>query len=399
MPASRPNLRLGAARPPVWPATEPADPRAAFARERADELTVGLEEELHLVDPRRLELARSAPHALERAAGDPRFAAELKESQLELVTRPHGEVGSLARELAGLRLRALELLADEALIVASGTHPFSARWDDVARGDRYAAIAHEYAWAVKGSVPAGLHVHVAVAGADRALALYNALRGYLPDLQALAANSPFLEGRDTGLAAVRPLVNATFLRSGVPPAFATWRELDEYVRWGVRGGMFPDASHLWWDLRLHLRHGTLELRATDVQTRVDDAAAVAAVFRALAAWLLDRLDAGERLHVPEPHRVAENARRAVRYGVRAEFADLATGEREPVRTRLLRLLDEAAPAAERLGSLAELTHARTLVAENGAERQRYVAARAGLHGLVGWLAEQTRESARDLLAA
>src|SRR5581483_4908140 len=192
------------------------------------------------------------------------------------------------------------------------THPFSARWDDVARGDRYAAIAHEYAWAVKGSVPAGLHVHVAVAGADRALALYNALRGYLPDLQALAANSPFLEGRDTGLAAVRPLVNATFLRSGVPPGFASWGELEDYVRWGARGGLFPDASHLWWDQRPHLRHGTLELRATDVQTRVDDAAAVAAVFQALAAWLLDRIDAGEPLAAPQPYRIAENARRAIR---------------------------------------------------------------------------------------
>ncbi len=399
MPASRPNPRLGAAAPPAWPAAEPADPQAAFARDRGDELTLGLEEEVHLVDPLELGLARGAPRALERAGGDPRFVAELKESQLELVTRPHRAAGPLARELAALRLRALALLEGEALIVASGTHPFSTRWDDLAQGDRYAAIAHEYGWAVQGSVPAGLHVHVAVAGADRALALYNALRGYLPDLQALAANSPFLEGRDTGLAAVRPLVNATFLRSGVPPGFATWGELEDYVRWGARGGLFPDASHLWWDLRPHLRHGTLELRATDVQTRVDDAAAVAAVFQALAAWLLDRIDAGEPLAAPQPYRIAENARRAIRYGVRAEFADLSTGEREPVRARLLRLLDEAAPAAERLGSLDELTHARTLVAENGAERQRYVAARSGLRGLVGWLAEQTRESARELLAA
>jgi carboxylate-amine ligase len=399
MPSSRPNPRLGAARPPVWPQVPASDLRAAFERPPHRALTVGAEEELLLVDPRDLALSRAAALVLDRSGGDARFAREVKETQLELVCGDHRTVGGLARELAELRLRAADLLDGAALVVASGTHPFSARWDDVTPGERYAAIADEYAWAVQGTVPAGLHVHVAPAGADRALAVYNALRGYLPDLQALAANSPFLEGRDTGVAAVRPLVNGAFVRSGVPPAFPTWDDLDAFVRWGVRGEMFPDATFLWWDLRLHVRHGTVELRATDVQTRVDDAAALAAVFQALVAHLHDRLDAGERLPVPDAHRIAENARRAIRYGVRARFADLETGEPVSVRTRLLRLLDDVAPAAERLSCLAELTHARTLVAENGAERQRYVAARAGLRRLVSWLADETCGSALDLLGS
>jgi carboxylate-amine ligase len=125
-----------------------------------------------------------------------------------------------------------------------------------------------------------LHVHVAVPGADRALAVYNALRSYLPMLWALGANSPFVGGKDSGLCSIRPKLNEAFPRAGVPPRFATWEELLSFEAWGRSGGLFPDHTHFWWDLRPHLEHGTLELRATDAQTRVEDAAAIAALYQA-----------------------------------------------------------------------------------------------------------------------
>ena len=123
-------------------------------------------------------------------------------------------------------------------------------------------------------------MHVAVPGADRALAVYNALRSYLPMLWALGANSPFVGGKDSGLCSIRPKLNEAFPRAGVPPRFATWEELLSFEAWGRSGGLFPDHTHFWWDLRPHLEHGTLELRATDAHTRVEDAAAIAALYQA-----------------------------------------------------------------------------------------------------------------------
>jgi carboxylate-amine ligase len=230
---------------------------------------------------------------------------------------------------------------------------------------------------------------VGVGGADRSLAVYNALRSYLPELGALAANSPFFEGRDTGLSSIRPKLNEAFPRAGIPPAFASWEELVGYVDWGRRGAILPDASHFWWDLRLHLTHGTIELRVADTQTHVRDAAAVAAVFQSLATWLGQQWDAGEELPVHPEHRIRENAWRGHRYGVRGHLVNLETGEPDPTRVRLERLITTLEPTGEAVGCGDELLWARTLLAGNGAERQRYVARRDGLPGVLRWLVAQT----------
>jgi carboxylate-amine ligase len=179
----------------------------------------------------------------------------------------------------------------------------------------------------------------------------------------------------------------------VPPAFESWEDLVDFVDWGRAGGLFPDASHFWWDLRPHLDHGTLELRAADAQTRVEDASAIAAVFQALVLTLAERYAEGDALPVHDTHRITENSWRAYRYGVQGWLVNLDTGEPQPTRDRLERLFGELEPAARRLNGESQLEHARTLLAGNGADRQRYVQARDGMRGLVEWLVHETESVA------
>ena len=227
------------------------------------------------------------------------------------------------------------------------------------------------------------------AAPNRTLAVYNALRSFLPEIAALAANSPFFEGEDTELCSIRPKLLEALSRTGVPPVFPRWSDFVGFLDWGRTGGLFPDASFLWWDLRPHVAFGTLELRVADAQTRVEDAGAIAGLVQTLVTWLGDQFDRGPPPPVHESHRIAENAWRAVRYGVRGELVDLETGRREPTRARIGRLLESLGPTADQLGNTSQLEAVGVLLAGNGADRQRYVAERDGLVGLVSWLADET----------
>jgi carboxylate-amine ligase len=175
----------------------------------------------------------------------------------------------------------------------------------------------------------------------------------------------------------------------VPPALGSFDRLVELVRWGARSRAFPDSSHLWWEVRVHPLHGTLELRVPDMQTSLEDTEAIASVAHALVVRLAERYDDGETLPVHERERIEENRWRALRHGVHGYTADLASGDPEPVRDCIARLLDELAPTAERIGCLTGLVRARSLLVGNGADRQRDVFARDGMDGLLAWLLEET----------
>jgi len=384
----------GLAAAPTWSAS----PRltaatAAAAFEHDQPFTIGIEEELFLIDRETLELAPVAEEVLPLLTNDGRFARELRPSQLETVTRVCTTAGDACRELALARRDLATAAGDRYRMLASGTHPFSRTWGGVTNGARYKEIADEYTWAAQRSLACGLHVHVAVTGAERALAVYNALRSYLPELAALGANSPYFEGRDIGMSSIRPKLNDAFPRSGVPPSFSTWDELIRFIDWGRTGGLFPDPTHFWWELRPHLVHGTIEIRVADTQTQVADATAIVAVVHSLVAFLADRYDADASMPVHPTHWIDENAWRAHRYGVRGWFVDRDTGRQEPARERISKLLAHLQPYARELGSREELEAARVLLAGNGADRQRYVCRREGLRGLVAWLARETESSA------
>jgi glutamate---cysteine ligase / carboxylate-amine ligase len=352
-------------------------------------LTVGLEEELILVDADSLLPVDAVDWVLAEVGRDARFKPEFRASQIELCTPVCLTCGDACRELTSARAHLLERIAGKLRLLAVGTHPLSAVASAVTDRDRFRGIAAGAAWATRRGQPSGLHVHVGLGDPREALAVYNAVRSYLPELAALAANSPFFEGHPSGLASTRLKLSEDLPRSGIPPAFASWEDLAEFVVWAARGRLFPDLSYLWWDLRPRPDYGTLELRIADVQTTPADAAAVAAVWQTLVAALADRFKRGEPLPVHKTYRLNENRWRALRDGLDGELVDPATGRAEPTRDRIGRLLYELAPYADELGCADQLAHAWSLRSENGANRQRKVAAERGPRGLLEWLADES----------
>jgi carboxylate-amine ligase len=357
--------------------------REAFDSRRA--LTVGVEEELMLLDPATRDLAPLSESVLERTAGDPRFKRELPASQIEIVTEPVATVPALELQLREAR-RDLACLTDGlADLAGCGVHPFAAGEGELNDGPRYRATQAEYGAIARRQLVFALQVHVAPGGAERGLAVYNALRSYLPEIAALAANAPYYEGADTGLASVRPQIAGMLPRQGVPPALSSWEEYEAALAWGARAGTIADPSAWWWELRPHPRFGTLELRVPDTQSTAAEAGAVAAVAQSLVAWLAERFDAGEQLAVHPSWRIAENRWRAARDGVEGRLADLDEGTTAPARERLGELIATLAPVAARLGCGAELERAREMAEGNGAVRQRRIGREQGVRELVDWL--------------
>jgi carboxylate-amine ligase len=366
---------------PSSPPTNAQTLRATF--DAPAPATVGLEEEAMLLDARTLDLTPRALEVLDQLDGDERFKPELPAAQLEIVVAPARTVGEAVAGLAAGRADLLAAIGDELRLACAGLHPFATTEGALNTGLRYDAIAEEYGMVARRQLVFALQVHVAIRGADRALAVYNAARSYLPEIAALAANAPFHGGRDTGMASARPLVGENLPRQGVPPAMASWEAFAaafDFVSWGG-GGLW------WWELRPHERHGTLELRVPDAQTTVAHAAAIAATGQCVLVWLAERVDAGETLAVHDTWRIEENRWSATRWGVAGDMRDLDSGEREPTRSRLHRLLDQLAPVAERLGCASELQAAHDLAEANGAMRLR-AAAGGDPHGATRWLMER-----------
>jgi carboxylate-amine ligase len=273
-----------------------------------------------------------------------------------------------------------------ALPAAAGTHPFSAPLGEVNRLERYEPTIAEYGVVAQLQLVCALQVHVAVGDGDRALAVYNTARSYLPLIAALAANAPFYQGRDTGLASVRPMIGDLLPRQGIPPRIESWERFAEIMRWGFETKTFPNAQTWWWELRMHPRFGTLEFRVPDGQSSVADAAAIAAVTQTLVAWLGGRHDDGERLPVASRWQIEENRWSACRYGVEGQMVDLPGSVRRPTRTLLAELLATLEPLAGELGSTRYLERARRLTDVNGALAQRRTG--SGAVAVTRWLAEQ-----------
>jgi carboxylate-amine ligase len=370
--------------------------RAAFDT-AALSLTVGAEEELMLVDARTGRLLPVAEDVLRAMNGDSRFQAEFRASQLEIATRPYLSAADVGRELALARIELAEAAVDRAKPLACGTHPTALDIGPITDGERYGAIAAANPWAARHMLTCGLHIHVSLADADRALAVYNALRGYLPEFVALAANSPFRRSADTGSASIRHQLNRSLVRHGVPPAFRDWKSYAGFVEWGRTGGSIPDASYHWWDLRLHPGYGTLELRACDAQTDLADSAALVGLTQTLVAWLAGRHDTCRRLPVHDSHRIAESLWLGAGTGARGTLLDLETGVQEPAADRIGRLVDRLAPEAVELGTERELARVLVMARGCGADEQRRVAGDRGADGLVDWLANRTLTSARTYL--
>jgi glutamate---cysteine ligase / carboxylate-amine ligase len=339
-----------------------------------------------VLDPRSFDLAPRAGELLSEVAGDPRFKPELVAAQVELVTTPCRTVGEAAVQLREGRERLAEAAAGKVALAAAGVHPFTSEEGVLNDAWRYAHTRSEYGWVARRQLVFGLHVHVRVSGAERAVAVYNALRSYLPEIAGLAANAPFYAGEETGLASIRPKISEKLPRQGVPPPLARLEDLAEALSWGTRAGVLAEPRTWWWELRLHPIHGTVELRVPDQQSTVGETAAVAAVAHSLIVHLARRYDDGERFESQPTWRIEENRWSACRHGLGGAFADLATGEPRPARQRAHDLLSELEDTAGRIGCLDQLAAARELVERSGAERQREAGSDGGAQATARWLA-------------
>jgi carboxylate-amine ligase len=351
-------------------------------------LTVGIEEELMLLDPDTLDLTPKANELLERTEGDGRFKLELPAAQFEIASPALKDPQAVEEFLLEARTDLSNTAEGVARLACAGVHPFADEEGVLNAGERYKRTLDEYGRLARRQLVFGLQVHVAVRPAEAALRVYNGLRALLPELLALSANSPFYRGADTGLQAVRPKLCELLPRQGVPPPLDSWDEYAEALRWGERAGGIPEPAVWWWELRPHPSFGTLEVRVPDAQATVEDTAAIVAVVHALAKTLAEHEDEHEHEHEHRPAptwRIQENRWHALRHGLDGTLADLGTGEPRPTRQRLHQLLDEIEPAAQQLGATTQLAHARTLVERNGAAKQREQYAERGMRGLTEWL--------------
>jgi glutamate---cysteine ligase / carboxylate-amine ligase len=365
----------------VSPATHFDAPALESIFDAPEPLTVGLEEEVMLLDPETLDLAPVAPALLARLEGDPRFKGELPASQIEIVTEPAASVADAVAALAKGRADLAAASHGLALPAAAGVHPFAAPEGELTASSRYDAIRAEYGPIASRQLVAALQIHVAIGDASRTLDVYNGLRERLPEIAALAANARCYGRRDTGFASVRPKVAELLPRQGMPPRISSWEEFAAELAWGRTAGAVPEPRLWWWELRPNPAFGTLEVRVPDAQSTIADAAGVTAFVHGLVSWL----SAGEPESRAAPTwRIEENRWSAARHGVEGTMADLQTGEPEPTRARLRRLLDEVA-ARDTAGE--ELREAHRLVDRNGSVRQRELAAERGIEGLASWLAE------------
>jgi carboxylate-amine ligase len=353
---------------PAWADWNPAAAEAPW--------TVGVEEEVMLLDPRDWSLASRVDDVLpelSRRVADG-ASAETHGSALELASRPHATAAGAAAELVRLRAGLAADLAPLNLRAAvAGTHPF-AQWSEieVSGGARYQSIYDTMRELARREPTFALHVHVALPDAETAVRALRALRVHVPLLLALSANSPFWQGRDTGLAAARVPVFGGFPRVGIPRAFADYAEYVEAVDLLLRCDAFPEPTFLWWDVRLQPKFGTIEIRIMDAQTRASDNAALAALVQCVV-----RLEATEgyvsRAAAEHPEVLDENRFLATRDGMRAEFIDPELETRRPAFDILEELVGACAPHAADLGCESELAAVATLAAATGDHRQRMLA--------------------------
>ncbi len=334
--------------------------------------TVGVEEEVMLLDPSSWALASHADAVIARLTGELAGHASLEThgSALDLRTDPHATVsdglaqledlrGELARELATVNLR----------VAAAGLHPFTL-WQDtkISDGDRYRFLYGSMRELARREPTFALHVHVAVPDAESAMRALNRLRSHLPLLLALSANSPFWQGRETGLASARTPLFQAFPRVGIPRAFRDYEDYVSTIDLLLRCEAFPEPTFLWWDVRLQPRFGTIEVRIMDAQTTVADSAALTALVQCLV-----RLEAGEGSGadpaVDPPEVLAENRFLAARDGVGASLIDARLGRRTRVPDVLESILAMCAPHAEELGCSEELQWTRNLAATPRPVRQ------------------------------
>ncbi|HZB85089.1 MAG TPA: YbdK family carboxylate-amine ligase [Gaiellaceae bacterium] len=334
---------------------------AKEAFENGRDLTVAVEEEFAILDPETLGLVNRFEELEAAARGsdlEEHLVGELIASEIEVRTGRCETFAEAAALMGERRRQLLELAARfDVALCAAGTHPWSP-WQEqrIIDTPHYRRNDEVLRYVVWRNNSFGLHVHVGIRGADRAIAVTSGLRAFLPHLLAYSGSSPFVEGVYTHLHSARTQIfTRMFPRCGVPDAFADWDEYERYVRFLYDTGSITEHTQLWWSVRPHLAFPTVEIRICDGQPELGEAQALAALMFGLTARIARALDEGEPLP-DHPHRlIEENFWRAIRHGLSGELIDLDSGEVRPARAELERLLEWVLPVAEELGVAPFLT--------------------------------------------
>jgi glutamate---cysteine ligase / carboxylate-amine ligase len=342
-----------------------------------DPYTLGVEEEYMLLDAETFDLVQHIDTVLAAVHGhelEPRINAELMQSVLEIATPICRTASDVEDQLRKIRTYVCEIARGDGMRVGSaGTHPFSLfERQRITARDRYRTLVDQLQYVARRELIFGMHVHIAVDDAEKAIQVVNGLLAHLAQLLALSASSPFWRGEPTGLSSSRQMVFAAFPRSGPPPRFKDYADYAAVVGQLERTGCIADYTHIWWDIRLHPRLGTIEIRVCDATTRLEDVVALTAFCQALVKHYCERYERGET--IPSYHRIltTENKWLAARYGLEAPVMDLATGRRNRVAIAQLirRTLKEIEPHARELGSERELEGIREILSRgNGSDRQ------------------------------
>jgi carboxylate-amine ligase len=350
------------------------DEQIRFAREAYDngrDFTLAVEEEFAVLDPDTLALSNRFEELQAAAQGTPledHLVGELIASEVEVRTGRCDSFGEAAAKLGERRAQLDELASGLGIALAAvGTHPWSP-WQEqrIIDTPHYRRNDELLRYVVWRNNTFGLHVHVGIRGADRAVAVCNGLRNYLPELLAVSASSPFLEGVFTYLHSARTeIFTRTFPRCGVPDAYDGWRGFEDYVRFLYATGSITEHTQIWWSVRTHLAFPTVEIRICDAQPDLEEARSLAAVCYALTARIARALDEGEPVPTYPRRLIEENFWRATRYGLAGELIELGSGEVRPARAHLERLLEWIAPTADELG----VSQYLNVPAANSAERQ------------------------------
>jgi carboxylate-amine ligase len=336
--------------------------------------TIGIEEELMILDPESLNLVSAIEELLEDAEnGD--IKPELHQSVLEISTPPAHNTRDAAKILRELRRQVRETAEARGLAIGSaGTHPF-ALWEDqrVSARQRYRDLINDLRFVARQEIIFGLHVHVGVDDREKAIHVSNGMRVHLPILLALSANSPFWRGDATGLESSRMPIFRQFPRVGVPPFYDGWSDYERRIEFMQRSGVIKDYTYLWYDVRPHPNFGTVEIRAMDAQTRVEHTLGIAALIQTMVRELCEAFDAGRELAVFPYEMLDENRWLAARHGLAGELVDLPGEERVRTVDIARRLYDRLLPHAQDLGSAAEFEGLLDIIENgSGAHRQKLV---------------------------
>jgi carboxylate-amine ligase len=359
--------------------------------------SLGIEEEYQTIDPVSRDL-RSHIQTEMLAQGklrlDERVKAEMHTSIIEVGTRICRNIDEAREDIYELRREMIKLARENGLVLVAGaTHPFADwRKQGIYPDPRYDQVVKDLQLVARSNLIFGLHVHVGIEDREAAIRIMNSMRYFLPHIMALATNSPFWLGMNTGYKGYRAKVFEHFPRTGIPDAFASYSEFENYVNLLVRTNCIDNAKKIWWDIRPHPYFDTVEVRACDIPLRAEETVAIAALIQATAVYLYKLHEANQDFRQYARPLLMENKFRAVRYGLDGKLIDFGKQQEVPLRDLIEEYLALIDPVVDELGSREAIDGVRKIMKTGtGADRQLRVfeASNGDLKAVVDYMAEET----------